>query len=802
MDQNELRDWEARCIQEEQPGCRAACPLHVDVRAFMEAMAAGKTAAARKVLERTMPLTGVLARLCDHPCEAACLRRDLGGALAIGALERFCVENAPAGGKPLVLPAKGRRAAILGAGLAALTVASELTRKGYAVTVFFPENAPGGWLGHVPETLLPRDVLAAETAMLSRLGVSFAPGTALTKDFLETARGDFEAAFVEYGAGSDGTGPGLCPADRTGVDPVTLAADDPGMCFGGWPLPDATPSPMACAADGRRAAATLDRFMSAVSATASREREGASGTRLFTQTAGVAAAPRLLPADPAAGFSAAEAMAEAARCLRCECLECVKVCAYLERYKGYPKTYARRFYNNAAIVQGHHQANRMINSCSLCGLCAEVCPEGFAMAELSLLARRDMVERGKMPPSAFEFALMDMAQTDSPPCALARPGPGSATCGHVFFPGCQLAGASPGLTQAAYDFLRGTLQGGVGVMLGCCGVPGRWAGREDLFTASMARFRADWERLGRPRVVAACATCLKTFTEAAPDIPAVSLWRVLAEETGLPPGAAKAPGTLTLAVHDPCSSRHDPKTRAAVRDLLSRLGVKTLEPPLTGRYTECCGYGGLMWNADADMARTVAARRAGAATHDYAVSCAMCRDMLWRAGNRAMHLLDLIFPGERPDGPTVEQPAGLSARRRNRAGLKRDILRAVYGEKETGMEETGGVTVRMAPEVLARLEERRILDTDVRAVVARAEATGERFLDTATGHFLASARLCNVTFWVLYDKTSGTIAVHDAYCHRMAVPGTGMAADAGPDGGPHAGPNAETDAAGPRKERP
>jgi len=103
MDQNELRDWEARCIQEEQPRCRAACPLHVDVRAFMEAMAAGKTAAARKILERTMPLPGVLARICDHPCEASCLRRDLGGPLAVGELERFCVGNAPAGGKPLVL---------------------------------------------------------------------------------------------------------------------------------------------------------------------------------------------------------------------------------------------------------------------------------------------------------------------------------------------------------------------------------------------------------------------------------------------------------------------------------------------------------------------------------------------------------------------------------------------------------------------------------------------------------------------------------------------------------------------------
>jgi len=329
-----------------------------------------------------------------------------------------------------------------------------------------------------------------------------------------------------------------------------------------------------------------------------------------------------------------------------------------------------------------------------------------------------------------------------------------------------------------FECLRGALSGGVGLALGCCGIPGRWAGREELFAVSMARFRAGWEAVGRPRVVAACATCLKTVREAAPDIPAVSLWQVLVGETGLP-GTPAVAGKWTLAVHDPCTSRHDPVSREAVRTILSRLGVEAVEPPLTGRYTECCGYGGLMWNADAAMAATVAARRAGAVDADYAVSCAMCRDMLWRAGNRAVHVLDLVFPGKGIAPATVEAPAGLSARRRNRAGLKRDILRHVYGEEEAAMKETGGVTVTIAPEVLARLEERRILDTDARAVAHRAEATGERFLDKATGRSLASAKRGNVTFWVLYDGRDGVCAVHDAYCHRMDVPGASVAEQGG-----------------------
>ena len=104
-------------------------------------------------------------------------------------------------------------------------------------------------------------------------------------------------------------------------------------------------------------------------------------------------------------YSEAEARQEAGRCLQCQCLVCVKACVYLQKYKGYPRVYARQMYNNAAIVKGLHLANNLINGCALCGQCEELCPENFSMAELCLSARQDMVERGVMPPSAHEFAL-------------------------------------------------------------------------------------------------------------------------------------------------------------------------------------------------------------------------------------------------------------------------------------------------------------------------------------------------------------------------------------------------------------
>ncbi len=57
--------------------------------------------------------------------------------------------------------------------------------------------------------------------------------------------------------------------------------------------------------------------------------------------------------------------------------------------------YAREIYNNESIVMGTRQANKLINSCSLCGLCQTVCPEDFAMQDLCLQARRSMVGETK-----------------------------------------------------------------------------------------------------------------------------------------------------------------------------------------------------------------------------------------------------------------------------------------------------------------------------------------------------------------------------------------------------------------------
>ncbi len=765
MDQKDLRELEYRCIQEEPPRCQAACPLHVDARALCRAMAEGDTDKAWGVLKRHMPLPGVLARICDQPCRAACLRGQVGDPIRVGDLERVAALAPEPNVRGLPVPRKDKRVLVAGTGPSGLTAAWDLAKKGWNVTLATGAAQPGGVLLSLPPDRLPPEALAAELARLESMGVTLRADGPVAWDPAAGPPEDMDAAVLAL----DDPGP-LPPPPPGDVDPVTLAVSN-GMfiCGAAGANPDGDISWVGLMADGRRAAVSVDRFLQGVSATADRRNEGPFETRLFTNIEGVEPEAETPMADPG-GYSPGEARAEAARCLDCQCLECVRACAYLAHFKSYPRVYARQIYNNEAIVQGSHTANILVDSCMCCDLCTTVCPEDFPMAETIIEARKSMVRRGKMPPSAFEFALEDMAQANAEGCFLARSAPGREGCEFLFFPGCQLAGSAPDQVAAVYDHLRE--RHGAGLLLGCCGAPARWAGREDVFEAASAGLREHWEALGRPAVVPACPACLQTLRLALPGASLESLWEFLAR-TGLPDGPHGAAPTASMAVHDPCTARSEPAMRQGARDLLRALGAATEELPYyAGELARCCGYGGLLYNSNPPLSDDAAKLRANESDADYVTYCAMCRDRLARGGKRIAHVLDLMFAGPGGDDPAARPDPGFAGRRENRALLRARLVREVWGEEDDTVPENG-IELHMAPEVAARLEQRRIMPADVRAVIARAEASGRRLTHGDSGHFLAGHKPRAVTFWVEYaprdDPGGQAFVVHNAWCHRMEI---------------------------------
>lgn len=764
MDQKILRQREAKCVQDNPPGCTTNCPVHVDTRGVIASVRKEDYAAGFTLFHKMVPFPGIISRICDQPCQQGCKRREIEEPVNIRALEQICVENNAAVIKFAALPAKKRTVAIVGAGLSGLTAALELSRKGYKVVLFEATDRLGGSIRDISEKRLPRQVIDNDFAIFKEIPVEIYYHTPIIS--LDGLAERFDAIYVGTGPYQNNFGLTVSANGKIDVDLISLATSQPKV-FAGGSLRSHTGkrSPINSIADGKIAAVSIDRFLQNASLTANRENERTYASLLYTNIAGIEAEPAVAAADPESGYTKAEASREANRCLLCECLECVKVCEYLAHYKGYPKRYVREVYNNLSIVMGIHRANKMINSCSLCGLCEQVCPGKLSMAEIYREARQMMVEKGKMPPSTHDFALRDMQFSTSDKFTLTRHQPGFSASELVFYPGCQLAASSPEHVVKLYRFLCEKVAGGVGLMLGCCGAPASWAGQETLFQEKMQNLKDNWRSLGSPKVITACPTCYRLLTDNATDMAVESLWTLL-ERIGIPAGDRLTAAPQKLAVHDSCTTRHDAAIQSSVRCLLNKLGYQVEELPLSREKTVCCGYGGLMLYANPEVAHKVIDRRIQESELDYLAYCAMCRDNFVGQGKRSYHLLDLIFGF---DGNRTSEQAGpgYSKRQENRARLKQTLLTEIWGEKVE--EAQDAVLFYISEEVLAIMEERQILIDDVIKVIEHAESTGEKLQESGDDYFIAYFQPASVTYWVEYKPQGDGFVVRNAYCHRIEI---------------------------------
>nr|WP_321467038.1 pyridine nucleotide-disulfide oxidoreductase/dicluster-binding protein [uncultured Desulfobulbus sp.] len=762
MDQTQLRELESKCIQEEYPFCTAACPVHVDVRAFMASLAKGDTRGARRILDRTMPFPEILGRICDQPCRSHCKRVEIDAPLAIGQLEQFCVDSTNTVIKLPKLPAKGGKIVVLGAGLSGMTAALDLSRKGRPAMLITASTAIGGTLRSMDEALLPRETFSQAEATLAHYGVTIQTGAVLDRESVASLLEGNDAIYCDW----DDFDAALLPLSAECNDPISLALERSGCFGGGGVLPGSTFSAVHQAEQGRRAALSIERHIQHVSMTAQREKEGACATRMYTSIADVAPLAEVTPAQPQNGYTPEEARQEAGRCIQCECLECVKQCVYLQEYNEYPKTWTRKIFNSKTIVQGTRAANKMINACSLCGQCSVICPNDFPVAEVCRTARVELFDDGHMPPSPHDFALEDMQFSLSEYCSLVRHQPGTETSAFVFYPGCQLAGSAPDTVKQTYGFLCSNLEGGVGLMLGCCGIPAHWAGRTALFQETMHSFQAEVERIGNPTVVTACSSCLSVFQEFAPNVKSISLWEVL-DTLDLPEGTTKPAKPLTL--HDPCTARDQQDLRDSVRSLCAKIGIEVVEHEYSGEMADCCGYGGLMQFANRPLGQKAVAQKAKRSELDGLAYCAMCRDNLAAHGRPVAHLLDYLFASTEQN-PLSRTNPGYSRRHENRARLKSELLAELWQEKGATRPDHTARKLLVSEEVEELLNSRLILAEDVQKVIHYAESTGKYLISANHRHRLAKFRPIRVTYWVEYEPTDDGYLVHNGYSHRMILP--------------------------------
>lgn len=195
-----------RCLQCKTPFCQQGCPIANDIPEFIGALSKGNMGDARDIIARKSNLPAVCGRVCAHEkqCEGNCILNKKGKPINIGKLERFIADfDFQMNLRSEKLRAKTRgNVAVLGSGPAGLTVAGDLAKMGFNVTVFEALPEPGGVLLYgIPSFRLPREVVRREIRRIEELGVQFHTGKVAGETFtVDSLFADsYDAVFIGTG---------------------------------------------------------------------------------------------------------------------------------------------------------------------------------------------------------------------------------------------------------------------------------------------------------------------------------------------------------------------------------------------------------------------------------------------------------------------------------------------------------------------------------------------------------------------------------------------------------------------------
>src|SRR5579862_2574905 len=422
--------------------CHVTCPAHMNIPLMIRQIAGGDMRAAIETVKADIALPAILGRICPKPCEGACRRGSTDTPVAICLLKQYTADVDLATSAPYLppcAPPRGKKVAIVGTGPTGLAAAFHIQQAGIDCTLFDANELPGGPLRYqIPGDRLPRSVLDGEIGIIEKLGARFQMNSRLGVDFtLDALRGAFDAVLLALGEIKPTfvTALGL-KASTYGVqiDKETWQTSTPSVFAAGDAVRRSRVS-IRSVAEGKFAAHAIAQFVAGETIRAEpkpfNSRLGIlDKEQALKFLAHASAVSRISPASGnTIGFHAEEAIAEAQRCLHCDCRKAdacrlrTAACftgASQARYKGERRP--------VEFVDDHPFVVYEPGKCIRCGLCIQIAQKHAEPLGLSFVGRGFHV-RVSVP---FQASLGEGLQRAAKECAEACPTGALALKGEEF----------------------------------------------------------------------------------------------------------------------------------------------------------------------------------------------------------------------------------------------------------------------------------------------------------------------------------------------------------------------------------
>jgi len=361
--------------------CQIACPANMNIPLMNRLIAAGKFDESLAVVKRDIALPAVLGRICPAPCEGACHRKTIDDPISICLLKRFVGDE---GAGPEIIPVKktGKKVVVIGAGPAGLAAAYYLQLKGVQVTLFDKNEKPGGLLRtSISEEILPKDVLDKEIEMILKTGVEFHGGKDIDREVFETLKKDFDTVIIATGTVPENADFFGLKATPKGIitDKDSYQTSENNVFAIGNVLRSSRLA-VRSVGQGKEVAFSVlqylngqvpkgeprifnSRFGKLVIAEFSEYiKESVTGKRTFPETGGHSS------------FSKEEAIAEAKRCMHCDCraIGNCKLREYSHMYNADQKRFKTSERRNITKQMNHDLVIYEPQKCIKCGICVRL----------------------------------------------------------------------------------------------------------------------------------------------------------------------------------------------------------------------------------------------------------------------------------------------------------------------------------------------------------------------------------------------------------------------------------------------
>jgi len=361
--------------------CQVACPAHMNIPLMNRLIAAGKFDESLEMVKRDIALPAVLGRICPAPCEGACHRKTVDEPISICLLKRFVGDE---GATPKIIPAvkNGKKVAVIGAGPAGLAAAYYLQLKGVQVTLLDKNEKAGGLLRtEINDEILPKDVLDKEIEVILNTGVEFQGGKEIDAEVFEKLKTEFDAIVLATGTISENSEKFGLKSTPKGIvaDKDSYQTSDEKVFAIGNVLRSSRLA-VRSVGQGKEVAFSVLQYF--------KGQEPKGEPRMFNSRVGKLVAnefseylkesvpgKRTWPEKGGrSGFSSEEAIAEAKRCLHCDCraIDDCKLRIYSDQYQAEQKRFKTSERHNITKMMNHGSVVYEPQKCIKCGICVRL----------------------------------------------------------------------------------------------------------------------------------------------------------------------------------------------------------------------------------------------------------------------------------------------------------------------------------------------------------------------------------------------------------------------------------------------